>query len=181
MQGVTLPIRSARKGSALERHYHAGEGVFAGSSGPKRGDLVAALDLVRRVAAAGDRILRVDASMGRPFATRLACIVRALETDRLATVRRAPDGRPSGAALTDFGICIGERLRAGDVALLPAKGDIKVVAAPRAVPPHASADWLDRAIADRGPVLVLVSAPAHYGEDVVEGSATEVIFDRLDS
>lgn len=148
---------------------------------PERGDRSAALDLVRRTIQAGDTPLKVDGSMGRAFVARWAYIFRALEIDGLAEIRRADDGRPVGANLTELGTFVGECLAAGDIVLLPGHGGIKVAGTPKQLRQRGRHDGPDPTIPVETPALILARAPLHYGEDTVEGSATSVIVDRLAS
>lgn len=148
---------------------------------PERSDRSAALDLVCRTIKAGDTPLQVDGSLGQVFATRWAYVFRALEIDGLAVIRRADDGRPLGANLTELGTFVGECLAAGDVVLLPGHGGIKVAGTPTQLRQRGRHNGPGPAIPVETPALILASAPLHYGADTVEGSATPVIVDRLAS
>ncbi|MBE7199472.1 MAG: hypothetical protein INR70_16950 [Parafilimonas terrae] len=145
---------------------------------PDREDRLAALDLVRAIVAAGDELPTVDGRMARMLAVRVQQVARALEVDALAVVRRAADGRPLSASLTEFGSHVGERLASGDIALMPARGGIRLVPPTELLRPSGKVP--EATVAGR-PFSILAIAPDHYHADVVEGSATSVVIDGLQS
>lgn len=146
---------------------------------PERSDKSAALDLLRRTVEARGSGLTVDQGMGRTFVTRVEYIIRALEIDGLAVIRRSQDGRPHGATLTEFGSYVGERLAAGDLALMPGLGGIKVVGRLKRLRRPPSGAWADAASSTETIGSIVARAPSHYGEDVVSGSATDAFVARL--
>lgn len=138
-----------------------------------------ALELVRATFAAGGERPVVDGRMAGMLAVRARYVAQALEIDALAVARRNADGHPLSASLTEFGSHVGERLAAGDVALMPGRGGIRLVSPPKCIRrPFGKA--LEASVAE-GPFSILATAPDHYDEDVVEGSATSVMIDALAS
>lgn len=142
-------------------------------------DRSVALEFVRATVAAGGERPEVDGWLARSLAVRARYVAQALEIDALAVVRRAADGHPLSASLTEFGCQVGERLAAGDIALMPGRGGLKLVSPPKCLC-RLSGDALAAMVAEE-PFSILATPPEHYDADVVEGSATSVVIEGLNA
>ncbi|MBN6819211.1 hypothetical protein ACXR8U_27115 [Methylobacterium radiotolerans] len=140
---------------------------------PLHRDRLEAFERVRRAVASGTSTFAIDHGENRRTSDRAAEIVRALESDKTATVRRGGGADATRVLVTMAGRRLAVARDAGGVALFPLDGPMRVVDRPQ----RWDAD-VDLARQDRRG-LVRAMAPDEYDDDTRAGSAVTVVLDPV--